>query len=107
MCLAEHCVLVGRQVDDAVRYDDINRVAFKGSVLHLGKMELHIGQAEVSRILTREVYHVRRHIDADDPALLADRLRGDEAVYAAAAAEVHYRLAEIEVADRGGIAAAR
>ena len=80
---------------------------FERRVLHLREVKLHIGRAEVLRVLARQLYHVRRHIYADDLAFRADRSRRDEAVDAAAAAEIDHRLAGVQVAYRRGVAAAR
>ncbi len=50
---------------------------------------LDVRQFELPRILLGQVYHVRRHVDADHPALGSDGPGRQEAVDAAAAAEIH------------------
>ena len=105
--LPEHRVLVRREINHAVGYNHIHRPVLNRRAFHLCQVKLHIVHAQIGGVGARQVYHIRRHIDADDPAALAHRFGGDKAVYPPAAAEIHHRLARVEIADSRGIAAAR
>ena len=62
--------------------------------------------ANLGGVFAGEGDHLGGHVDAKDLARFADHLRGEEAVDAAAGAEVEHHLAGLERGDGRGIAAA-
>ena len=106
MSLAQDGVLVGREVDDAVGDDDVERRVGEGHVLHLAEAEAHVLGADAAGVATGKLDHVGAHVEADDAALRAHLLRREEAVEAAAAAQVEHRLALVQAGDGRRVAAA-
>ena len=70
--LGQHAVLVGREVDHAVRDDDVDRVVGQRNVLDLALQELDVLQAGLPLVLARQRQHLVRHVE---PVGLARRAR--------------------------------
>src|SRR5690606_14921175 len=102
----EDLVLVGAEVDDAVGDDDVDGRVRDGEMLDLAEAELDVGGPDLLGVAAGERDHLGGHVNAVDAAGLADHLRGEEAVDAAAGAEVEDDLAAFERGDGGGVAAA-
>ena len=104
---ATHLLLVRRQVDDAVGQDHVDRGVGDGQVLDLAETELDVVRAHALLGGPRALQHLGRHVDADHAAGGADSLRREEAVDAAAAAEVEHAFAGLESCEFLRIAAAK
>ena len=83
--LPEDLPLVGREVDDAVRDDDVDRGVGHREVLDLAEPELDVRVLALLRVLPRPREHLRRHVHADHPAVRADPVGREEAVEPGAA----------------------
>jgi hypothetical protein len=92
MELGEDRVLVGDEVDDAVRDDDVEAQVRERQVLGLAFDELHVLDSHGRGGRTRLGKHLLGHVDPDHPARPADHLRGDERIGARPAAQVEYAL---------------
>jgi hypothetical protein len=108
--LAQDARLVGRQVDDAVRRDDVRRAVLDRNLLEEPAAELHDVEAERGRdlrlALARDRQHLVGHVDADGAPLGPDLARRDEHVDAGARPEIDHRLAGLRRGGRHGAAAA-
>ena len=104
--LAEDGGLVGRQVDDAVRQDDVDARVAHRQVLDLPEPELDVLGADTRGVRARLADHRRRHVDAQDTSGRSHLLRGQEAVEPGAASEVEHRLAGPQGRDRLRVSAA-
>ena len=60
---AQRRVLVGRQVDDAVRDDDVHGVVGEWNRLDRALEELHVGDARLALILAGERQHLVGHVE--------------------------------------------
>ena len=54
--------LVGREVDHAVRDDDVDRLGRKGDLLDLTLEEVHVRNAGLAGVALRELEHLVRHV---------------------------------------------
>ena len=104
--LAEDLGLVGDEVDDAVADDRVHGRVGDRQVLDLAEPELDVVEPALAAFRARALDHLGRHVDADDAAAWARRARGEEAVDAAAAAEVEHGLARLQREQRERVAAA-
>ena len=104
--LAEDAVLVGREVDDAVRDDDVDGVVGERDLLHRPLQELDVRRARLRLVLAGEGEHLVGHVEAVGLARRADPLRREEDVDAAAGAEVEDDLPLLELREGGRVAAA-
>ena len=102
---AQHCVLVTRQVDHAVRDDHVDRIVGERDVLDRPFQELYVGCAGLALVLARQREHLVGHVETEGLPRRADPLRGQENVDATAGTEVEYRLARLQGNQRGRISA--
>jgi hypothetical protein len=94
--LAEHRGLVGRQVDDAVADDRVDRGCRQRHGLYVAFDVGHVREGvAVAQALGLGALLVG-HVDADHLAARADLERGNERVHARAAAEVEHGFAGLE-----------
>src|SRR6266545_1130474 len=106
-CFGEDLCLVGGEVDDPVRDDDVGGAAVERELLDVRIAELHVCVAVLGCEVRRLGELGLGHIDPDHPSVAARLTGGEEAVGAGAAAEVDDRLTgldcgEVEVvADAG------
>jgi hypothetical protein len=98
--LGEDSVLVGDQVDDAVRDHDVVGRISKGQPFRLGLDELDVPGAERVGACPCLGDHLRGHVDPSDAAFGANHLGSDERVGASAGAEVEYVLARLQRPER-------
>ena len=75
--LAEHGRLVGRQVDDAVADDDVDRLRRQRDRLDVALQELHVRRARLGGVALGEREHLVGHVETEGPACRADALRGE------------------------------
>ena len=75
--LAQHAVLVGREVDDAVRDDDVDRVVGQRDVLDLALQELDVGEPALALVLARPAPASRRSCRGRRPCRSGRRARAD------------------------------
>ena len=94
--------LVGHEVDDAVAGDGVHGRIVDRKRLKPAVPEVDLTVSSLGRIDASPLQHLGGHVDADDPASVADVPRRKEGVDAGARAEVEDRLArhEIEKVDR-------
>ena len=104
--LAEHAILVGGQVDDAIGDDDVDRVVGQRDGLDLALEELDVVGARLALVVARQRQHLVGHVEAVGLALRADAARRQQHVDAAARAEIEHGLARFQLRQRGRIAAA-
>mmetsp|Transcript_6795 Transcript_6795/g.27732 ORF Transcript_6795/g.27732 Transcript_6795/m.27732 type:complete len:284 (+) Transcript_6795:3020-3871(+) len=106
--LAQNPGFVRREVDDAVGDDRVRPVVFARQVLDLPEPELQAGRGELGLegLRPRAREHLGRHVDADDAPRGSHGVRGEEAVYPRAAAEVEHVLPGLEPRQTDGCAAA-
>jgi len=104
--LAEYLALVGREIDDAVGQDHVGGGLGHRQVLDLAEAELHLRVAALICIAARLGDHLRRHVDADDVAVRSDGLGRQEAIQAAAGAQIQHRFADFQAGHGGRVAAA-
>ena len=98
---------LGRQVEDAVRNDDVRDAVGYRQGLDLAQPELDVGPPTLERVGAGPFHHLGGHVHADDPALGPDALRGQEAVEAGARAEVEHGFARSQRRQRHGVAASK
>ena len=103
---AEHGVLVRGEADDAVADDHINAAVGEGDVLQLAGHKLHIGEAHAVAVGVGEGKHIGGHIQPENPARFSHLPGGDEAVNAAAGAQVEDGFAGSQIGEGEGVAAA-
>jgi len=72
--LGQHCRLVDRQVDHAVRDHDVDRVGRQRDLLHDPFQEVHVHHARLVRILAGERKHLIRHVQSVRGSCRADPL---------------------------------
>ena len=60
--------LIGNQVDDAIRNDDIGDVVGNRQMLNFAEPELDIGRSDPLGVGTRLGEHLMRHVDTDHAA---------------------------------------
>ena len=103
----QHPVLVRREIDDAVRDDDVDRVIGKRDVLDFALEELDVFDARLLLVLPSKCEHLVGHVETVGFSCWADALCGKKNVDTAAGAEVENRFTGIQRGERGGIAAAK
>src|ERR1022692_4662346 len=81
-------VLIGREVDDAVRNDDIDRLIRERNIFDSAKEELDVLHTGFHLVLSSKLNHFRCHIKSVDLARWPDATRGEEHVNATARTEV-------------------
>jgi hypothetical protein len=101
----EDAVLVGGEIDDAVRDDHVHRVVRQWNLFDLALEELDVRHAGLLLILAGEREHLVGHVEPVGLAGSADAPRREEYVDAAARTEVEDDLAGVEVGERRGIPA--
>ena len=104
--LGEHPGLVGRQVDDAVRDHDVDRLGGQRHLLDLAAQEVRVRDAGLGLVVLGEREHLVGHVEAVDDSGRPDATGREQHVDAAAGAEVEHRLALAELCDGGRVAAA-
>ena len=105
--LAQDAVLVGREIDDAVGDDDVDRVVGQGNVFDLAFEKLDVFDACLALVFAGQGEHVVGHVEAVSLAAGSHAARGEQHVDAAAGAEVEHNVTGLEIDERGGIAAAQ
>ena len=103
---AQHAVLVGGEIDDAVGDDDVDGVVGQRDVLDFALQELDVVDAGLALVFAGKREHVVGHVEAVGFAGRADAPGGEQHVDAAAGAEIEHGLAGLEFDERGGVAAA-
>ena len=76
--LREDCVLVGDQVDHAVRDHDVEAFVRERQLLRLRLDELDVRRTQLGCSRARFGQHLRRHVDARHLPLLAHHLSRDQ-----------------------------
>ena len=104
--LAQDLGLVGGEVDDAVRQDDVDGVRGERDGFDVALEPVDVGDAGLGLVGAGEVEHLVGHVEAVGGAGGADAAGGEQDVDAAARAEVEHDLAGGEVGHRGRVAAA-
>src|SRR5271157_719102 len=102
----QYAVLVGREVDDAIGNNDIDRVVGQGNVFDFAFEELGVVHAGLLFVLVGEGQHFVGHVEAVGFAAGRDAPRREQDVDAAAASEVEDCFAGFQFGQRGGVAAA-
>ena len=105
--LGEHAVLVGRQVDDAVRDDHVHGVVGQRDGLDLALEELDVAHAGLALVLARQGEHLVGHVEAVRLAGGPDAPGRQQHVDAAARAEIEHGLARLQLGERGGVPTAQ
>src|SRR4030042_1246647 len=77
--LGEGQALVGDEVEDAVADDDVGRRVVDGEGFDVAEAELDVLEAAAFGVHAGLVDHLGRHVDANDPARVADDRAGAEA----------------------------
>lgn len=70
--LCQYSLLVGTEIDHAVRNDNVEAAVAKRKTLNLGLQEVYDRDASVGGMATGKANHFERHVDSDDPATNAD-----------------------------------
>mmetsp|Transcript_28047 Transcript_28047/g.81068 ORF Transcript_28047/g.81068 Transcript_28047/m.81068 type:complete len:285 (-) Transcript_28047:129-983(-) len=91
-------ILIGTEVDNAVRYDDIDRVVLEGidlvQLLDFSQMKFHVVISKLVLVIgLRLLGHGKllgRHIDANHPALGPHQLAGNVHVASGTAAQIQH-----------------
>ena len=91
--LREDRVLVGHEVNHAVRDHDVQRLVRQRELLDQPLPDLYVVEAHFGRALPRSLHHRGSHVDPDRATAGADHLRGDQQVGPRPAAEVEHGLA--------------
>src|SRR5215475_10617970 len=102
----QHAILVAREIDHAIRDDDIYAGPGQGNLFDLTFQELYVVNAGLALIVPGERQHLVRHVESVGLARRPHAPGGEEHVDAAARAQVEHRLAHLQLGQRGGIAAA-
>src|SRR5207248_6402412 len=98
--LREHRLLVGNEVDYAVRDDDVERLVGDGQRLDQGLVQPDVRETHLAGTGLGPLEHRGGHVDADRAPRGADHLGGDQQVGARTAAEVEHDLALVDRAER-------
>src|SRR5438445_12923720 len=70
--LGQHSILVSGQIYDAVRDDDIHRIAWERDMLDLTLQELDVHHARLPLVLTGKRQHLISHVESVGLARRAD-----------------------------------
>src|ERR1019366_6979790 len=100
-------VLIGSEVDDAVRNDDIDRLIRERNIFDSAEEELSVLHAGFQLVLSSKLNHFRCHIKSVDLASWPDATRGEEHVNTTARTEVEDDLTGQQRRECGWIAAAQ
>src|SRR6266542_4428610 len=104
--LAQDARLVRREVDDAVRDDDVDGGVRERDVLDLALEEVRVRHAGFSGVSPRELEHFVGHVDAVGKTRRSDALGREQDVDAASGSEIEHDFARAELRDGGWVAAA-
>src|SRR5665647_3770864 len=104
---SQHDVLIGSEVDDAVRDDDIDRLIRERNIFDSAKEELSVLHTGFHLVLSSKLNHFWCHIKSVDLASWPDATRGEEHVNATARTEVEDDLTGQQRRKCGWIAAAQ
>ena len=105
--LAQHSVLIGREVDDAIGDDYIHGVIGKGNLFHLALEEFNILHAGLAPVLARQGQHVVGHVEAVSFAGGANPLRRKQHIDPSARAKIEHGFARMKLGESGRISAAQ
>src|SRR5271157_5508486 len=105
--LAQHAVLVGGEIDDAVGNNHVHRVVRQRNGLDLTFEELDVVHPGFALVFARQGQHLVGHVQAVSPARRAYAPRRKQHVNAAAGPEIKHRLARVELSQRRRIAASQ
>ena len=94
---AQHAILVGGEIDHAVRDDHIDRVVGQGNVLDFALQKLDILHARLPLVFARQRQHLVGHVQPIGFARGTDALGGEQHVDAASGAQIEHHLAGLEV----------
>ena len=103
---AQHPVLVGRKIDDAIGDDHVDGVVGQRNVFDLALQELDVLDAGLALVLVGQRQHFVGHVETVGFAGGPDAARRKQNVDAAAGAEIEDDLAGIQLRQRRRIAAA-
>jgi len=103
--LGQCALLIGTEIDDAVRHDDVEGLVGKWKMADVGLQKMGDPHACVRRVTARKANHLGRHVDSDDPPRASDLDGGSQAVEPCAASEVEHPFAWREPGKSGGTAA--
>jgi hypothetical protein len=95
----EHGLFVDTQIDDAVAYYNVSPAGRDRHILDDALAEFDVGKTHTRRRRARLFQHLISHVDADYTPLGADLACGDEAVKAAAGADIDDMRAKWELAQ--------
>ena len=95
--LLAHAVLVTREIDDAIRNDDVHRIARKGNVLDVSSDELDIGEATLALVFLGEGKHFVCHVETIRFAGETDATSRKQHVNAAAGAKVEHGFTRLSI----------
>ncbi len=102
----QHAVLSGREIDHAVRDDDVYGIVWKRDVFDLALQELHVLHPSLAFIFVGEGQHPVGNIETVGLACGSDASGREQDVDPAARAEVEDGLARVELGKGRRIAAA-
>ena len=102
---AQDLVLVGREINHAIRNDDIDGVVGQGNVFDFALQKLDVLDSGLALVLAGEGQHFIGHVEAVSFAGGADAPGGQQHVDAASGAEIEDGFAGIELGQGGRIAA--
>ena len=103
--LAQDAILVGREIDDAVRDDHVDRIVGQRDMFDFALEELDVGRAGLALVIARERQHVVGHVEAVRLARRADPARRQQHIDAAARTKIENGLALSEFGESCWIAA--
>jgi len=104
--LGEHAVLVGGEIDDAVRNDHVDRIVGQRNGLDLALEKLDVGRARLALIVAGQRQHLVGHVEAIGLALRADAARDSSTSMPPPEAEIEHGFARLQLGERGRVAAA-
>ena len=103
----QHLVLVGGQVDDAIRNDHVHRIVRQGDRFDLALKELDILRPGRLLVLPGERQHLVGHVEPIGLACRTDTRADSRTSMPAARAQIKHRLAQSSVRRCGRVAAAQ
>src|SRR5215470_11775909 len=90
--LAKHLLLVGYEIDHAVRDHDVRGVIGNRQVFEFAEAEFDIRRSETGGVIARLFEHLMSHVDADHSTGFTHLSGRKETVETGAAAEIHHDL---------------